>query len=85
MSGTDKPRETGKSFSISSILDNSDNSDKKDSTNTPAIVSKLEFPDNKNLLSPQHCFLNPLSTWYQWYAAGHHMLQQFQQENFQSK
>ncbi|CAC5376715.1 NKX5 [Mytilus coruscus] len=86
MSESEKPRETGKSFSISSILDNSDENSKKESSNAPAIVSKLEFPDNpvKNVLSgPQHCFLNPLSTWYQWYAAGHQMLQHFQQETYQ--
>ena len=86
MSGQEKPRETGKSFSISSILENNEESSKKDNTNVPAIISKLEFPENssKNILTnPQHCFLNPLSTWYQWYAAGHQMLQHFHQENYQ--
>jgi hypothetical protein len=69
MSSQEKPRETGKSFSISSILENNEESSKKDNTNVPAIISKLEFPENssKNILTnPQHCFLNPLSTWYQW-------------------
>jgi hypothetical protein len=47
------PRETGKSFSISSILENNEESSKKDNTNVPAIISKLEFPENssKNILT----------------------------------
>lgn len=94
-----KTEGTPKSFSISSILaKDKDNEKTKENwklseEDSPAVVSKLEFPMVVDQPSPRGSEggtggtfgLHPLPSWYHWYTAGQQFLHQLHQENISRK
>lgn len=92
-SSTTEPEQgqpSGKSFSISSILSTTNDEKTSKPGDTPAVVSKLDFPiingsGSRNFQtlpeSGNPSFtIQPLPAWYHWYTAGQQFLQQLHQE-----